>query len=87
MIDNRGDFKAYMQNYAYARGPATPRGPRREGPPDEGFVRPIALLFTNCNRDIHSFRQCQHTSQTGDTRLLPPMASMASKTVDGPLSG
>jgi hypothetical protein len=39
MIDNRGDFKAYMQNYAYARGPATPRGPRREGPSDEGFVR------------------------------------------------
>ena len=35
-IDNRGDFKVYMQNYAYARGPH--RGPRREGPPDEGFV-------------------------------------------------
>ncbi|KAJ7281564.1 Rho GTPase activation protein [Mycena rebaudengoi] len=41
MIDNRGDFKAYMQNYAYARGPATPRGPRREGPPDEGFLPPM----------------------------------------------
>ncbi|KAJ6607481.1 GTPase activating protein [Mycena sp. CBHHK59/15] len=41
MIDNRGDFKAYMQNYAYARGPATPRGPRREGPSDEGFLPPL----------------------------------------------
>ncbi|KIY52957.1 RhoGAP-domain-containing protein [Fistulina hepatica ATCC 64428] len=40
-IDNRGDFKTYMQNYAYARGNQTPRGPRREGPPDEGFLPPI----------------------------------------------
>lgn len=37
-IDNRTDFKTYMQNYAYARGGA-PRGPRREGPAEEGFVR------------------------------------------------
>lgn len=36
-IDNRADFKTYMQNYAYARGGA-PRGPRREGPAEEGFV-------------------------------------------------
>ncbi|KAK6992195.1 Rho GTPase activation protein [Favolaschia claudopus] len=41
LIDNRGDFKAYMQNYAYARGPVTPRGPRREGPTDEGFLPPL----------------------------------------------
>ncbi|KAF7308512.1 hypothetical protein HMN09_00700300 [Mycena chlorophos] len=41
MIDNRGDFKAYMQNYAYVRGPATPRGPRREGPSEEGFLPPL----------------------------------------------
>ncbi|KAJ7252767.1 RhoGAP-domain-containing protein [Mycena haematopus] len=41
MIDNRGDFKVYMQNYVYARGPATPRGPRREGPSDEGFLPPL----------------------------------------------
>jgi hypothetical protein len=27
-----------MQNYAFARGSAPPRGPRREGPSDEGFV-------------------------------------------------
>lgn len=27
-----------MQNYAYARGGLAPRGPRREGPADEGFV-------------------------------------------------
>ncbi|KAF9461544.1 Rho GTPase activation protein [Collybia nuda] len=40
-IDNRGDFKIYMQNYAYARGTAAPRGPRRDGPPDEGFLPPL----------------------------------------------
>jgi len=46
MIDNRGDFKAYMQNYAYARGPATPRGPRREGPSDEGFLPPLPTHYS-----------------------------------------
>ncbi|CAD6572989.1 MAG: hypothetical protein TREMPRED_000705 [Tremellales sp. Tagirdzhanova-0007] len=35
-IDNRTDFKSYMQNYAVARG--TPRGPRREGPYEEGYL-------------------------------------------------
>ncbi|KAF7308799.1 hypothetical protein MKEN_01079400 [Mycena kentingensis (nom. inval.)] len=41
MIDNRGDFKAYMQNYAYVRGPTTPRALRREGPSEEGFLPPL----------------------------------------------
>lgn len=41
-IDNRADFKTYMQNYAYARGGA-PRGPRREGPAEEGFVSVLHL--------------------------------------------
>ncbi|KAJ7043580.1 Rho GTPase activation protein [Mycena alexandri] len=45
MIDNRGDFKVYMQNYAYARGPVTPRGPRREGPSDEGFLPPLPTHY------------------------------------------
>lgn len=37
-IDNRSDFKTYMQNYVYARGSVAPKGPRREGPPEDGFV-------------------------------------------------
>lgn len=37
-IDNRSDFKTYMQNYAFAHGGANSRGPRRDGPRDEGFV-------------------------------------------------
>ncbi|KAG5352126.1 hypothetical protein C0989_003594 [Termitomyces sp. Mn162] len=39
-IDNRSDFRTYMQNYAYARGGVL-RGPRREGPIEEGFLPPI----------------------------------------------
>ncbi|GLB43374.1 putative fes/CIP4, and EFC/F-BAR homology domain containing protein [Lyophyllum shimeji] len=39
-IDNRGDFRVYMQHYAYARGGAI-RGPRREGPSEEGFLPPL----------------------------------------------
>lgn len=44
-IDNRSDFKTYMQNYAYTRGSVISRGPRREGPADEGFVScgPISI--------------------------------------------
>ncbi|THH27126.1 hypothetical protein EUX98_g7071 [Antrodiella citrinella] len=38
-VDNRSDFKTYMQNYAYAH--TGPKGPRREGPPEEGFLPPI----------------------------------------------
>ncbi|KAK6906409.1 hypothetical protein I203_100394 [Kwoniella mangroviensis CBS 8507] len=38
-IDNRTDFKSYMQNYAVARG--TPKGPRRDGPYEEGFLPPL----------------------------------------------
>ncbi|TFK17559.1 GTPase activating protein [Coprinopsis marcescibilis] len=41
-IDNRGDFKTYMQNYVYARGGmAAARRPKRDGPADEGYLPPI----------------------------------------------
>jgi hypothetical protein len=37
-----------MQNYAYARGSAPPRGPRRDGPAEEGFVSSDPfLLYTH----------------------------------------
>ena len=36
-IDNRSDFRVFMQNYAVAY--TGPRGPRRDGPWQEGFVR------------------------------------------------
>lgn len=44
-IDNRGDFKTYMQNYAFARGGSVPRGPRRDGPSDEGFVGHFSSIW------------------------------------------
>jgi hypothetical protein len=47
-IDNRSDFKQYMQNYAYAHGGVT-RGPRRTGPEHEGFVRYCFALPTFCS--------------------------------------
>ncbi|KAL0955139.1 hypothetical protein HGRIS_004053 [Hohenbuehelia grisea] len=47
LIDNRGDFKTYMQNYAYAHGSNAPRGPRREGPADDGFLPPLPKLHSN----------------------------------------
>ncbi|KAF5383545.1 hypothetical protein D9615_003740 [Tricholomella constricta] len=40
-IDNRSDFRTYMQHYAYARGGSVARGPRREGPSEEGFLPPL----------------------------------------------
>ncbi|KAH9852173.1 GTPase activating protein [Lenzites betulinus] len=42
-IDNRTDFKTYMQAYIYAHG-GTARGPRRTGPADEGFLPPMPAL-------------------------------------------
>ncbi len=36
-IDNRGDFKSYVQNYRVAHQGQS-RGPRREGPADQGYV-------------------------------------------------
>ncbi|CAE7217022.1 unnamed protein product [Rhizoctonia solani] len=43
-IDNRMDFKSYMQNYAVAHG--APKGPRREGPAEDGFLPPLPTLDT-----------------------------------------
>ena len=41
-IDNRSDFKIWMNSYAYAHG-ALNRGPRRTGPQEEGFVSAARL--------------------------------------------
>lgn len=66
-IDNRADFKIYMQNYAYARGGAAPRGPRREGPAEEGFLPPLpthggGAYSVHTNAPVGS----SHTSQIPD---------------------
>ena len=43
-IDNRTDFKTFMQAYIYAHGGTNTRGPRRNGPQDEGFVSVLDVL-------------------------------------------
>ncbi|KAG0703978.1 Rho GTPase activation protein [Suillus ampliporus] len=53
-IDNRADFKIYMQNYAYARGGAAPRGPRREGPAEEGFLPPLPTHGVGAHSSVHA---------------------------------
>ena len=59
-IDNRSDFKTYMQNYAYARGGSAPKGPRREGPADEGFVsHPVFFVLATTHSPIFSYHLYQ----------------------------
>ena len=38
-IDNKDDFKSFMQNYAVSFAASGQKVLRREGPPEEGFVR------------------------------------------------
>ncbi|GBE88171.1 hypothetical protein SCP_1204010 [Sparassis crispa] len=57
-IDNRSDFKTYMQNYAFAHGGANNRGPRRDGPREEGYLPPIPALSSHpptaqANTSVH----------------------------------
>jgi len=54
MIDNRGDFKTYMQNYAFAHGSSN-RGPRREGPSEEGFVGAFLILVFRTLNEMKSY--------------------------------
>ncbi|KAI0339450.1 RhoGAP-domain-containing protein [Trametopsis cervina] len=43
-IDNRSDFKTYMQNYAFAHGGANSRGPKREGPREDGYLPTLSAM-------------------------------------------
>jgi hypothetical protein len=54
-INNREDFKTYMQNYAFARGSAPPRGPRREGPSDKGFEKQCHLFSRECKSTLNKY--------------------------------
>ncbi|WWC91012.1 uncharacterized protein L201_005952 [Kwoniella dendrophila CBS 6074] len=61
-IDNRTDFKSYMQNYAVARG--TPRGPRRDGPYEEGFLPPLPSHIPKSVDSVPLSQQQQSSSQS-----------------------
>lgn len=58
-IDNRMDFRNYMQNYLYARGNVPRPQLRREGPADEGFVRHFQVaLNSHVSNPTHSYHLC-----------------------------
>ncbi|KAH9926242.1 GTPase activating protein [Epithele typhae] len=43
-IDNRADFRTWMDLYVYAHAGQNSRAPRRNGPEEDGFLPPIAAL-------------------------------------------
>ncbi|KAI0690321.1 Rho GTPase activation protein [Cytidiella melzeri] len=43
-IDNRSDFKTYMQHYAFAHGGMNSRGPKREGPREDGYLPTLSAM-------------------------------------------
>ena len=59
-IDNRADFKIYMQKYAYAHGGAS-RGRSREEPAEEGFVSFLVASVMRIDRE--NLPLCPHTTQ------------------------
>lgn len=73
-IDNRSDFKTYMHNYVYARGSGAPKGPRREGPPEEGFVSSSVCLLLLFN--ITNIAPATPTTNTQARKTLPIATSI-----------
>ncbi|KAG8691730.1 hypothetical protein FRC11_011593, partial [Ceratobasidium sp. 423] len=84
-IDNRTDFKVYMQNYAVAHG--APKGPRREGPAEDGFLPPLPTLDTvqshvSTSTSVHPSSSTSsvpsstptylHAQAYGPTQIFPP---------------
>jgi len=70
-IDNRSDFKVYMQNYAFAHGGQAYRGPRREGPAEEGFLPPLPSYADR----MYSNSQAAGSSNSGHTSAIAPALS------------
>lgn len=49
-IDNREDFKTFMQSYAVSWQMSGQRGPKRDGPGDEGSVNARAASMNNAQQ-------------------------------------
>lgn len=65
-----------MQNYAVAKG--TPRGPRREGPYDQGYVCSSSRTHSENRVDIaQSKRHCQLTSNGVTTPSPHPLSPLS----------
>ncbi|KAH7097534.1 RhoGAP-domain-containing protein [Auriculariales sp. MPI-PUGE-AT-0066] len=72
-IDNRNDFRSYMQNYAVAY--TGPRGPRRDGPADEGFVNPRPqLVLSSSGSSSTAFHN--HTQSNASSPMPRSATSM-----------
>ncbi|CAO1637713.1 unnamed protein product [Sympodiomycopsis kandeliae] len=71
-IDNRGDFKVYMQNYQVLHA-GSYKGPRRQGPWEEGFVSD-----TSNNNNNHSTSQSQSSASLAAINKQPSSSSSSS---------
>ncbi|KAG8832673.1 hypothetical protein FRC17_000892 [Serendipita sp. 399] len=68
-IDNRADFKTYVQNYRIAH-PTMPRGPRRDGPAEQGYLPPLPAYPTpnhNLSSQHNLASSRGHTDRSGGT--------------------
>lgn len=79
-IDNRGDFKTYMQNYSVAfnsgaigAGTISGRILRREGPWEEGFVSKSCPDFTISPNTAYSYPHYLLTCPNPRTPQHPPV--------------
>ncbi|KAF8749114.1 Fes/CIP4, and EFC/F-BAR homology domain [Rhizoctonia solani] len=87
-IDNRTDFKLYMQNYAVAHG--APKGPRREGPAEDATslptldtvqshlstsssVHPSSSVSTSTSSAPSGTPTYPHAQAYGPTQAFPPL--------------
>lgn len=70
-IDNRGDFKTYMQNYVYARGGNT--APKRRAANSEDLVRelPIPVIISSFMRQTGILGQRIRRAKLRCTKCRP----------------
>ncbi|TXT09112.1 hypothetical protein VHUM_02586 [Vanrija humicola] len=73
-IDNRTDFKTFMQNYAVARN--APKGPRREGLYEEGYV-PTLPPHVQASQNALAAQNAQQREQQSQQPQQPPQPQTA----------
>ncbi|CAG7851569.1 SubName: Full=Uncharacterized protein {ECO:0000313/EMBL:KIM22841.1} [Serendipita indica DSM 11827] len=64
-IDNRADFKAFVSNYRVAHQGMN-RGPRREGPPEQGYLPPLSAYPTGNYSGAYASQQNLASSRGAD---------------------
>ncbi|CAD6892582.1 unnamed protein product [Tilletia laevis] len=84
-IDNRGDFKQFMQNYIVVHG-NTYRGPRREGPVEEGFVQPSGSASASASASSGSAVLTGAAARYGTTGANSNIGGLSTNTASSSLS-